>query len=514
MIHLAALFNNMITFPAPSVTPERELAYLSLVSADAEERDERLRKQQDPASSSAPAKENPPTENSTGSAETDATLVDPATQLVEATDEGQQAAKAPVLLERRASLMHVGAQQDVSECLDNIMFQLEVALGALEADAQGATSAASSGKEGSSVALAAGEAPPSGAAETSSTVDETQLNLLDSLFLGQTAQRLLRLDATGSQATPQKKGEDEVKKEVFKVLPVNVLDEEGRDIYDGLDSFFDEEVIDGRKRSVTLLRLPPVLQVQLQRAQFDRARGRLWKAQAHVETPEIIYLDRYCDFEDFPTSPEEAARVEKRQAARSFRQEASQLQARAAFLRSGSAGGSASPAAAQPLVKTLLDTAELLQAVKMQQQNTEGEAAATWNRIEVEEGLDAELKAHAQQVGEELKRVEERLKEVKVQTNALWEDEKRHAYMLVSLFMHRGEATHGHYFLNQKKLPADEAAGGGKDVWFKYNDSVVTKADAKDVLRDPTSANPYLVCYVRKDLQEKLGLVETLKRQF
>lgn len=56
------------------------------------------------------------------------------------------------------------------------------------------------------------------------------------------------------------------KEDLFSHLPVNVTND-GVDIYDGLSRYFDDIVdFDGEKRrmEVTLIDLPPVLQIQLQ----------------------------------------------------------------------------------------------------------------------------------------------------------------------------------------------------------------------------------------------------------
>lgn len=56
------------------------------------------------------------------------------------------------------------------------------------------------------------------------------------------------------------------KEDLFSHLPVNVTDD-GVDIYDGLSGYFDDIVdFDGEKRrmEVSLVDLPPLLQIQLQ----------------------------------------------------------------------------------------------------------------------------------------------------------------------------------------------------------------------------------------------------------
>lgn len=80
-----------------------------------------------------------------------------------------------------------------------------------------------------------------------------------------------------------------------------------RDIYDGLDSVFDDSIveIDGKsaRRTISLLELPPVLQIQLQRVQYDREKGRIFKSNAHMSFPEDLNLARYLEREDLdPTT--------------------------------------------------------------------------------------------------------------------------------------------------------------------------------------------------------------------
>jgi ubiquitin carboxyl-terminal hydrolase 25/28 len=84
-----------------------------------------------------------------------------------------------------------------------------------------------------------------------------------------------------------------------------------RDIYSALDSSFDIEQVDleGReaKRFLSISHLPPILQIQVQRVQYDRAKASAYKSNSHLKFPEAIYLDRYMDTDD----PELQARREE-----------------------------------------------------------------------------------------------------------------------------------------------------------------------------------------------------------
>lgn len=79
-----------------------------------------------------------------------------------------------------------------------------------------------------------------------------------SLFYGITKQSLTFEKADAKMS---------VKEEEFAYLLVDVA-EEGRDLYDALDNVFDESQVDvdggSARRRVSLLALPPILQIQLQ----------------------------------------------------------------------------------------------------------------------------------------------------------------------------------------------------------------------------------------------------------
>ena len=89
------------------------------------------------------------------------------------------------------------------------------------------------------------------------------------LFYGKKRQRLIHLNET--DAVRQRANSTHEKEDLFSHLHVNVADE-GFDIYDGLSRYFDDVVeLEGtRKRmEVTIVDLPPLLQIQLQVRSFN-----------------------------------------------------------------------------------------------------------------------------------------------------------------------------------------------------------------------------------------------------
>lgn len=108
-----------------------------------------------------------------------------------------------------------------------------------------------------------------------------------------------------------------VQEEPFSYLLVDVA-EEGRQLYDGLDMVFESSLvlIDGKQaqRRVSLVDIPDILQVQLQRVQYDRAQGKVFKSNAHMSFGATLCMDRYLEIA--PDDEEGMARRERTNACR------------------------------------------------------------------------------------------------------------------------------------------------------------------------------------------------------
>jgi ubiquitin carboxyl-terminal hydrolase 25/28 len=72
-----------------------------------------------------------------------------------------------------------------------------------------------------------------------------------------------------------------------------------RDIYAAIDGAFDIQKVNVEdsvaEQYATISKLPPVLQIQVQRVQFDAVKKRSFKSTHHLDLKETIYLDRYMD---------------------------------------------------------------------------------------------------------------------------------------------------------------------------------------------------------------------------
>lgn len=141
-----------------------------------------------------------------------------------------------------------GQQQDLTECIDNCLFQMEAALDAENTDANG-----------------------------------EQLDLIKHLFYGKTRQVL---EVEGN----------EPREDWFSNTIVN-LERDGQDLYAALDGVFAVNKVElaGRQVSMatTASKLPAILQVQIQRATFDLASMSAKKDNTYLKLDDVVYLDRY-----------------------------------------------------------------------------------------------------------------------------------------------------------------------------------------------------------------------------
>ena len=96
-------------------------------------------------------------------------------------------------------------------------------------------------------------------------------------------------------------GEVRTKEEYMSDIKVNVL-AGARDIYAALDAAFDVEdvaVAGGiEPKYYTISQLPPVLQIHIQRGQYDPQTKKESKSDNHLDFKDLIYMDRYMDTSD------------------------------------------------------------------------------------------------------------------------------------------------------------------------------------------------------------------------
>ena len=192
----------------------------------------------------------------------------------------------PRVPERRSTIQDledITKQQDVTEVMGNVLFQLSCAI------------------------------KPTGFDK-----DGEQLDQIKNLFFGKT-----------KQTTLQKEQEPITEIQPFSDIKVNVADG-SRDVYQALEAAFDEQDITSNGKDAiqfsSITQLPPIFQVQIQRTQFDSVLKRTYKSVNRLELFQTIFLDRFLDTDiDSPL-------MERRREAWKWKKELAALESRKAEL--------------------------------------------------------------------------------------------------------------------------------------------------------------------------------------
>ena len=148
-----------------------------------------------------------------------------------------------------------GAQQDVTEVIANVLFQLQCAIKAESIDESG-----------------------------------EQIDKVKRLFFGKQ-----------KSYTTNRQGRIRTKEEYMSDIKVDVATG-SRDIYAALDGAYDVQDVEiggnFEPQYTSISQLPPILQVHVQRVQFDMEKKSVFKSNHHLELKETIYMDRYMDSSD------------------------------------------------------------------------------------------------------------------------------------------------------------------------------------------------------------------------
>ncbi|KAJ6263757.1 Ubiquitin carboxyl-terminal hydrolase [Drechslerella dactyloides] len=338
----------------------------------------------------------------------------------------------------------LGRQQDVTECIENVMFQLEAAL------------------------------KPEGHDD-----DGEQLDIIKSLFYGKT-QQTLEFSAPA---------DTRLKEERFQHLIVDVA-EPGRDIYTALDNHFDASIVEleGKqaRRHLSITALPAILQIQVQRVQFNRETKQPYKSNAPLTFGEKIFLDRYMATDD-------KALMARREQSWKWKEELERLERRRGELTVEVEG--------MKLPEALEATRMYLEEVNQIIGDDDEEM------VIVPPSLLVELEDNKDRIAAELRTIDDRIKELTSNIAQQFTDLRKYGYRIHSIFFHKGTVNWGHYWI----YIYDYQAG----YYRKYNDGMVTKpVDSEEMYRtgaedkgDRNPPNPYFLVYVRDDQTELMEAV-------
>ncbi|CZS95108.1 related to UBP2 Ubiquitin-specific proteinase [Rhynchosporium agropyri] len=250
-------------------------------------------------------------------------------------------------------------------------------------------------------------------------------------------------------------------------------DGEVRDLYGAIDVIYDAQPVEveGKRcpQYFSISKLPQILQIQIQRTDFDPVRQSSIKNRTPVAFPETLYLDRYVASED----PDSAV-MRRRRETWKWKSQLRLLEARQKVLENS---------------KEEINVPDALLAVKdhftaLQEEEIEG--------IEIPSDLPEALEERISQVSSELDQTSKRIDEIKKSLKEQFTDMRDYGYKLHSVFIHRGEAGGGHYWVYIYDFE--------HDIWREYNDEHVSEVKDRRRIFDQTGTadgTPYYLVYVQ-----------------
>lgn len=474
MYQLKDLYYRMIHENSRCVTPTRELAYLSFspiedpvefvydtpadskqgstmdLTADTVE-EKSMSDEPETEKAEKPAEPEKPNESeeSKEQTETEPVEVIDKTEAQEAVDKSEDivpsAAVAKIGHDQIQSAFEIGRQQDVTECISNVLSQIESALNPDELDES-----------------------------------NEQLDFVKTLFYGKTKQTLTPVDPQTKEEKPDEKPRTKIER--FLNLIVNIGDHP-KDIYDALDTYFTEDLLDldeeEVKRSLTITQLPNILQVQIQRVQFDRVRLMPVKSTEPLPFGEKLYMDRYMDTDDKEL-------ISKRREVFHWRRRINALkERRQALVKTNKFGLN--------VKESLVSTKEFLESEITNQIGV----LVDENTLEV---LEQEIK----KLDDEYSALNKEIDELEDKITRQFSDFKKIGYSIFAIFIHRGQASYGHYWIYIK----DPQTG----LFRRYNDEMVSEVPLDEVFNfsETNTATPYYLAFVKDSIAE---VVDPLRRE-
>ncbi|OOQ82320.1 putative ubiquitin carboxyl-terminal hydrolase [Penicillium brasilianum] len=330
--------------------------------------------------------------------------------------------------------VEIGAQQDVTEVINNVLFQSQCAIKPLRIDSDG-----------------------------------EQVDQIKDLFYGRTRSYITTAGGTRS------------KEERWCDIKVDVAGG-SRDIYAAIDGAFDVQKISVENGEAeqygAITTIPPILQIQVQRVQFDPVKKSSFKSTHHLDLLQNIYLDRYMD----TTKPEI---MNRRRQCWEWKSKLKLLEARRAEL----------------LRKQEDDHLEMTELFRHTKTVLEDVAAIEGDSsLDIKPELLNELDQLCQTVQSELQSVDQDIQNIHNMLSKQFSEFTKLPYRLYAVFVHHGSVSFGHYWIYIHDFR--------KDVWRKYNDEYVTEVQNLDeIFKNTDTKNPptpYFLVYINDTMKDRL----------
>ncbi|RKP26468.1 hypothetical protein SYNPS1DRAFT_27842 [Syncephalis pseudoplumigaleata] len=223
------------------------------------------------------------------------------------------------------------------------------------------------------------------------------------------------------------------------------------------------------------------------RVQYDREQQKAFKSNSYLRLSPSIYMDRYM-------ASNVAQLHDQHQRYYELKKRLEYMKERIGFLTQTTHG---------------LSTCELLKktiGVLEQDMAMRERMGDTLHAVNIKATIVCLREEHMQLskelIGSHMGALQEELAETLRQVPTIYDGLHQVEYRLHAVFMHRGQASYGHYWIYIYDWEGQR--------WFKYNDAVVSEVSADEVFKDTTgdNANPYCMVYVRaEDLEHRVQTI-------
>lgn len=271
-----------------------------------------------------------------------------------------------------------------------------------------------------------------------------------------------------------------------------------RHIYSALDDEFDIDDLDdpttrdGAKSTKYefIARLPPVLIINVRRAVYNAKEEKSFKNERHVALDDTLYLDRYLESTKSMTA---AQLLETRKEQWEYKRQLRALQRRKAELEQTA------------LEMSLSDVVECAADYITDLKTADEELLVDLDPLPIEPGLAEQMRIKAHNLRKDSSLLDEPIRQLEERIESHFDGLKDHPYRLHAIFIHRGTATGGHYWIYIHDFK--------ENIWRKYNDERVTEVtDIKEIFtqEEKWPATSTGIVYVREEGKD--ALTEAVKR--
>lgn len=266
-----------------------------------------------------------------------------------------------------------------------------------------------------------------------------------------------------------------------------------RPLYAALDDEFGLDYLSEDESSITakkiakyefMDRAAPILVINVRRLVFEEGKSK--KNEHHVGLNDPLYFDRYLAR---TRSLSERELLERREQQWELKRKLKALEARKAELNETE--HKISLAEAVEGAANYID--DLIKASQDDFAEKDDEPIPTFP------DLTENMRANAEDLRKEAETLDARMKAIDEEINTIFADCKDHPYRLHAVFIHRGGAAGGHYWIYIRDSK--------NDIWRKYNDETVEEVeDLKDIFEQAKTspATSTGIVYVREDKLNEL----------